>query len=223
MFLKKKSIISKETFIIVQKGMLFFFLIISGNYIGGLLSCRTKKLFATSMFAKHLIAMMSLYFFVVVSDSKLQQYNPVITLIGSLVLYIYFLCIAKVESKFFIIILIILTLLAFFQIYREYLTKKTDKELGFIDGLVKNNIDNIQLSLIVISLLITIIGLLVYIGMKKLEYKNGFRYKTFFLGKSECKNNLLGNIPKSLNKTSLRNHLYSIDHIIFFIKIALTT
>jgi len=200
---KKKSIISKETFIIVQKGMLFFFLIISGNYIGGLLSCRTKKLFATSMFAKHLIAMMSLYFFVVVSDSKLQQYNPVITLIGSL--------------------LIIITLLAFFQIYREYLTKKTDKELGFIDGLVKNNIDNIQLSLIVISLLITIIGLLVYIGMKKLEYKNGFRYKTFFLGKSECKNNLLGNIPKSLNKTSLRNHLYSIDHIIFFIKIALTT
>ena len=38
-------IISTQNIISVQKGLLFFFLIISGNYIGELLSCRTQRLF----------------------------------------------------------------------------------------------------------------------------------------------------------------------------------
>ena len=39
------AFLSTSNFILVQKGILFFFLIISGNYIGELLSCRTQKLF----------------------------------------------------------------------------------------------------------------------------------------------------------------------------------
>lgn len=214
--------ISKDNFITVQKGMLFFFLIISGNYIGELLSCRTQKLFGKSMVSKHVIALISLYFFVVISDSKLQQYNPVITLLGTFLIYVYFLCMAKVEARYFIITLFILTVIAFFQIYRQYLKKKDDNELGKIERSIKQNIDKIQTCLIIISLLITLIGLLVYMGMKKIEYNKDFKYNTFFIGKPVCADNLLGKTPPDINKNIDVSNTFKFSNMLFFIKTALT-
>ena len=166
-------IISTQNIISVQKGLLFFFLIISGNYIGELLSCRTQRLFSDNMTSKHVIALLSLYFFVIVSDSKLQKYNPIVTLLGTLLIYVYFLCVAKVESKFFLYTLVILTIIAFTQIYKEYLETNKDK-LTHFEQFVKQRIDIIQKTFIALTLLVTFVGLLVYIGMKKIEYKKDF-------------------------------------------------
>ena len=64
----------------IQKGLLFFYLIISGNFIGDLLSCRIKELFTNNLYIKHIISLLSLYFFVIISDERLSSYNPLYTL-----------------------------------------------------------------------------------------------------------------------------------------------
>ena len=217
-------IVSTQNLISVQKGMLFFFLIISGNYIGELLSCRTQRLFSENMISKHVIALLSLYFFVVVSDSKLQKYNPLITLTGTLLIYVYFLCMAKVESKFFLYTLVILTIIAFTQIYKEYLETNKDKLTQF-EQFINERINLIQKTFIALTLLVTFIGLLTYLGMKKIEYKKNFDYTLFFLGKAKCKNNLLGDIKslkdsKNLNLKSIEKSTLDLSNVLFFLKAA---
>jgi hypothetical protein len=220
--LESEQYLTKNNFISVQKGMLFFLLIISGNYIGELLSCRTQKLFSHNMYAKHGIALISLYFFVVISDNQLQKYNPIITFLGTLIIYLYFLCVAKVESKYFLVTLLVMTLIAFSQIYKEYVIKKSDDALNKFEISIKNNINNIQSWLIGISLIITLLGLLVYMGMKKIEYQKTFTYLLFFLGKVQCDDNLLGNLTNAkIHKESIVNHMYNFKNMIFFIKTAL--
>ena len=178
--LESEQYLTKNNFISVQKGMLFFLLIISGNYIGELLSCRTQKLFSHNMYAKHGIALISLYFFVVISDNRLQKYNPIITFLGTLIIYLYFLCVAKVESKYFLVTLLVMTLIAFSQIYKEYVVKKSDDELNKFEISIKNNINNIQSWLIGISLIITLLGLLVYGYEKNRISKNIYIFIILF-------------------------------------------
>ena len=223
---RNEPIVSTQNLISVQKGMLFFFLIISGNYTGQLLSCRTQRLFTRNMISKHIIALLSLYFFVIVSDSRLQKYNPVITLLGTLLIYVYFLCMAKVESKFFLYTLVILTIIAFTQIYKEYLDTNKDK-LTQVEQYINERINLIQKILIILTLIITLLGLLTYLGMKKIEYKNDFTYTLFFLGKNKCKNNLLGDIKllkntstKNLNLKNIAKESVTFDNLPFFLKAA---
>ncbi len=220
---ENNDFLSTKNFILVQKGMLFFFLIISGNYIGELLSCRTQKLFSQSMYSKHIIALLSLYFFVIVSDSKLQKYNPIITFFGTILIYVYFLCMAKVESKYFLYSLILLTILAFTQVYKDYL-EDNKENLSDFEKNIQNKINLIQKILIGITFFVTLIGLLIYLGMKKIEYGNQFTYPLFFLGKSSCSNNLLGNL-KTIKEVNVRNITrFSVDlkNVLFFVKSAFT-
>jgi hypothetical protein len=212
-----------DNFITMQKGLLFFFLIISGNFLGELLSCRTQKLFKRKMVVKHLIGLISLYFFVIISDNKLSKYNPIVTFIGALVLYLYFLCLAKVESNYFLITLLLFTIIAFTKVYKEYVNNKT-KKLTKFELFLKDKISLIQKILILITFIVTTIGFLIYLGMKKIEYNKTFSYLTFFMGKPECSNNLLGKLNtkqlSSVNKNSFVNHIPNLSNFIYFIKTA---
>ena len=50
-----------------------------------------------------------------------------------------------------------------------------------------NNYDNMMYILYVLIIISTIIGVILYMGEKKIEYKNNFNYITFLLGKPKCK------------------------------------
>ena len=48
----------------MSKQLFFFILIISGNYLGELFTCGTQRLFQNNMYIKHLLGLMTMYFFV---------------------------------------------------------------------------------------------------------------------------------------------------------------
>ena len=62
-------------FLTLQKGLIFFFLILAGNFIGELFQCKIIELFANNIYIKHIIAYISLYFFVILEESKFTQKN----------------------------------------------------------------------------------------------------------------------------------------------------
>ena len=204
----------------IAKGLLFFYLIISGNYLGELLSCRIERLFADNMPTKHIIALISLYFFVIISDSRLSKINPIITVGLTLVLYVWFIISAKSESHFFILSLTILVLIAFMQIYHEYLEKRKDK-LNNVEQQIYKYINSIQIACLIIIVIITIIGFLTYLGMKKTEYKHNWSWRLFLLGRSKCKDNFLGDtsdVDSMIKHIKKKQDLDSISSIIYFIK-----
>ena len=212
------TLLQQDNIVAIQKGMLFFLLIISGNFIGELLSCRIRKLFLKSMLIKHIIALISLYFFVIISDSRLSKFNPLKTLLSTIFVYFSFIVLVKSEAKFFFLVVIILGVIAFLQIYTDYLKNKENLELNKYEIYIKNNIHTIQLFFIVSTILITLFGMLIYMGMKKLEYGNTFRYISFFLGKVKCSNNEFGNINIPISKVDIKNRNFNWDNIEYFIK-----
>ena len=74
------------------------------------------------------------------------------------------------------------------QIYHEYLEKRKDK-LSNVEQQIYKYINRIQLACLIIIGIITIIGFLTYLGMKKTEYKHNWSWRKFLLGNSKCKNN----------------------------------
>ena len=109
----------------------------------------------------------------------------------------------QVESKYFLYTLILLTIIAFTQVYKDYLENNKENLSQFEQGIYEK-INMIQKILIGLTFVITVLGLLIYLGMKKIEYGDEFTYPLFFLGKSQCSNNLLGNL-KTIKDVNVKN------------------
>jgi len=181
-----------------SKILLFFYLLIAANFIGNTFSCRIQYLLNYNIYIRHFLAIITLYFVVLIVDVNFNKYSPFEMIFICIVAYIYFLISVKSHINYFVITIILLIIIAFLQHNKEYKLKKDTKN--------KNNyksikfINNIQLILIIILVIITIFGFIVYLGMKREEYYNVFSVSTFILGKTSCKHN------KMVNNS--RNHYY---------------
>jgi hypothetical protein len=144
-------------------------------------------------------------FFVTLAAPVKDKTISAVTL-NSFLLYLLFILITKVHVKIFYVIAVLLG-----STYITVLLKEAD--IGTINANasatdVKNNdtmeqskenpknvilnnqlkiYDNIIFYSYILILLLTFIGVLAYMGEKKLEYKKNFKYVTFFLGKTVCK------------------------------------
>jgi uncharacterized membrane protein len=161
-------------------------LIISGSFIVELFPCRLQRLFTENIYLKHLCAYFTLVFFLVItSPIKSKKY----IFVKSIFVYIFFVLITKVHQNFFLIILFLLAIS-----YTLALQKK-DIELNHKENIneeeiTKNNkiVDNVIFVIYIIVFILTIIGILIYIGEKKIEFKEKFSYSYFLFGIPKCSN-----------------------------------
>jgi len=170
-----------------SKILLFFYLIIAGNYIGNTFSCRIQHMLTYNTYVRHFIAIITLYFFVLIVDSKFNKYSPFVMILVSIFVYIYFLIAVKSQKKYFLSSILILITVSFLQNNKEYLITKKDKTN--FDLMYIKYIDKIQFILITIMVIITIIGFIVYLGEKETEYGKKFNISKFIFGTNTCKHN----------------------------------
>jgi len=181
-----------------------FILIISGNFLA-LVPCKLQDELNNNMYVKHLFGLFTMIFFVTLAAPVKDKTISAVTL-NSFLLYLLFILITKVHVKIFYVIAVLLG-----STYITVLLKEAD--IGTINANasatdVKNNdtmeqsnenpknvilnnqlkiYDNIIFYSYILILILTFIGVLAYMGEKKLEYKKNFKYVTFFLGKTVCK------------------------------------
>lgn len=185
-----------------------FILIISGNFLA-LVPCKLQDELNNNMYVKHLFGLFTMIFFVTLAAPVKDKTISAVTL-NSFLLYLLFILITKVHVKVFYVIAVLLG-----STYITVLLKEAD--IGTINANasatdVKNNdtmeqsneqgkenpknvilnnqlkiYDNIIFYSYIFILILTFIGVLAYMGEKKLEYKKNFKYVTFFLGKTVCK------------------------------------
>jgi hypothetical protein len=173
-----------------------FFLIISSNYLGELFPCRIQKLLSSNMLFKHLFGFFTLSFFVVLTDKTATSERFKYVISSSFMIYCIFLVFVKTHIYFFGFALFIALLIYILNIKINELNdniKHHDK--GESDQqIIFNNTDNFIAQLEQINKIATyifyttiVIGFLIYMGEKKIEYKNKFNYLTFVFGKPNCK------------------------------------
>ena len=174
-----------------------FILIISGNFLA-LVPCKLQDELNNNMYVKHLFGLFTMIFFVTLAAPVKDKTISAVTL-NSFLLYLLFILITKVHVKIFYVIAVLLG-----STYITVLLKEAD--IGTINANasatdVKNNenpknvilnnqlkiYDNIIFYSYILILILTFIGVLAYMGEKKIEYKKNFKYVTFFLGKTVCK------------------------------------
>lgn len=183
-----------------------FILIISANFLAEIFPCRLQDALRNNMYLKHLFGLFTMIFFVVFSSSGTNDKN-IFTIVGSsLLLYILFILITKCQIYMFFIILLFLGITYIISIIKqqeiENSKKGSDEEPSTKE---KDNIyDTILFVLYIVILGFTFIGVIMYMGEKKIEYKKHFNYITFFIGKSICK----GKSPKVNMIESFKNAFY---------------
>lgn len=159
------------------------FLIIAANYIGELFPCRIQNLLQSNIYLKHIIAFLTLSFFVVLTDSTSNYKSNEIFRI-SLTLYVIFIVLARNNKEFFMINLIILGILYIIKLQLSYYEKNVDEKK---DDIFYERLLLLEKILSFTFYILLICGFLIYMGEKKIEYKNNFNFITFFFGKPSCR------------------------------------
>ena len=181
-----------------------FILIISGNFLA-LVPCKLQDELNNNMYVKHLFGLFTMIFFVTLAAPVKDKTISAVTF-NSFLLYLLFILITKVHVKIFYVIAGLLGTTYIVVLLKEADLDQINANASATD--VKNNdtmeqsnkqaekiiltnqlkiYDNVIFYSYIFILLLTIIGVLAYMGEKKIEYKKNFKYVTFFLGKTVCK------------------------------------
>lgn len=161
-----------------SRNIFVLYLILSSNFLANLFGCRVQDAFAHEMWLKHLLGFMTLYFFVVLVNEKSEYINtPELQLGFSLICYIIFILSTRMDYKWWVVFIVSLCIIYILQIYKDH--EKTSDEN-------KRTYSDYQKYLSYFSGIILIIGFIIYLGKKKVEYKDKFSWFTFLLGKEKC-------------------------------------
>jgi hypothetical protein len=161
-----------------SKSIFVLYLIVSGNYLANLFGCRTQEALNNNMFLKHLLGFMTMYFFVVLVDSKSKwSDNPQTQLLFTFLFYFIFVITTRMDYKWWIVFIIGLCVVYVLQVYKDH-DKTEEKD--------RKNYETYQRYLIYLIGLVIIFGFLIYYGRKRLEYGDFFDNSTFLLGKTSC-------------------------------------
>jgi hypothetical protein len=133
---------------------------------------------------RHVFGFFTMLFFVVLTntekDPKLQTLS-----IDALCLYALFMVLLRTPLFIFIAILVLLA-----GLYVLNLKKKEVKGEQSDDKAKEEPLRIISImtqSFSILSYILLVSGFFIYLGQKKLEYKDKFSYFTFIFGKTECK------------------------------------
>ena len=166
-------------------------LVISVNFLGTLLPCRFQNIIENNMIVKHLFGFFIALFLILLSTPFIEKDFTII--LKSLLVYAIFILMTKTDIYVFLILLFIsvasysLVIIKTQYIEQNNIGKyKSDKTIKTINTIVR--------VLYNFFIIILLVGVVVYMGEQKIEYKNNFSYVKFFLGNSSCKNNNTQNI-----------------------------
>jgi hypothetical protein len=163
------------------RNVFILYLVLAGSFLQPLFPCHSSRLFESSMWIRHLLGFLTLIFFVVVTDTEIDDYLPLGSVISvSLLIYAWFLISSKMTASWWLALVVLLATLYLIDLYESRTLKEPPE--------TKKNLGYAKTGILTMSMLLTLVGFLIYVGEKKLEYKSEFSYVTLLLGTPVCKN-----------------------------------
>jgi hypothetical protein len=176
-------------------GLFIFYLLLSGNFTGELLNCQFQSLLR-NIYIKHAVGFFMLYFFVNLASTNVN-WNAGIKLGLSFLLFIFFILSNRCEGYIVLINIGLLALIYILQLVRdtdqiiiddEVSTK--DEKKSAMDEL--NRIRIVQIVTTVIIFILIVLGFILYVGRRKLEFGPNFKLSKLIFS-AECANDERGN------------------------------
>jgi len=162
--------------------LFILFLIISGNYTGKLLGCRIQEIFTKSYFVKHLVAFISLYYFVNMTSTEI---HPTETIKTCLLVYLFFIISRNVTLGWMSVILLLTISIKIISDYINYFKEKKDNQKYKV---TLNRLEFTRKITIFAISLFYVIGFLRYMTQKMNEHGSFFSWASFLFYSKECDN-----------------------------------
>ena len=153
--------------------LILFFLIITADSMKTLAPCNLRKLSTSNLLYKHIVGFLTLLFFIELVEIADDKDSLISILKKTSILYFWFLLTTKMYYPLFIVILFVFLIIFMIHIYSKR---------GNINNETKEKIKKINNYLYIFSIIITIIGVLIYYSIKKKEYNNKFNILSFIFG-----------------------------------------
>ena len=164
-------------------GMFFLLLIISSGFVGDILNCKYQRAIVNNIYMKHLVAFLTLYF--LNSNLFTDEDHPFNKLLNCMILYIIFVIIMRLNLTFTGIVLFLIFIIHLLHQHYIFYRENPDKTENY--KLVIKLHYFIRL-ISIITLIISIIGLIINIKQRKKEYGKNFNLNKFMLGNLKCEN-----------------------------------
>jgi len=173
-------------------------LIVSANYIGPIFPCKVQDLFSDNIYFKHILGFFTMLFFVILTVPN-QNLSIEESFKQSAILYFWFMLMAKTPKYIFLFLCILLLLAYVLTLKKNHiLSTVADEKINDTDNtendkaLVESKKSVIHINKYIshlydLFIILTIIGLYIYYGKKKKEYKSRFNHFKFLLGNPNCR------------------------------------
>jgi len=176
---KLSSLLNTNTDLENILGVFLLILAVSGNFIAETLSCKTRSLLSSNMYAKNLTILLIIYFSLGLTSNK--KVIPTEHYKNTFIIWILFLIFNKMNIQFTIFTFILLFLMLLCKNWIDYYNAN-DKE-NEKDNIIK--LHNISKYLMLIASISIIIGFSLYYKKQYSDHKN-FNFITFLFGKVSC-------------------------------------
>lgn len=157
----------------LANGLLLFYIAVAGNFLGELFSKRLQRLLKENRGVKHLIAYITMLFSItfVAGVHSLKR-----ALFITSLMYIWFVLTTKMFEWYNIIIILLLIIPFILGRYAEGLDVSDPKNKKLV-----KTIEKFSDFIFVLTLIVTVIGVVAYLRYQRNEYGSEFSYYKFFL------------------------------------------
>lgn len=182
----------------INKGLLLLLLSVFANFVAPTLGCQMQKILDQSIYAKQAIIFFMIYFTINFTSQDVE--SPITQLYRSLLLYVYFLLMNRMDLQFTVLILLSILSIYVINNFIDYHTQgnknnadtkettdtmiqKPEEKLKYANTLQR--MKTIQNILIYINVAILFVGVFRYYFRQKQQHSN-FSNMTFLFGKTLC-------------------------------------
>jgi len=166
-----------------MKTLLILYLIISANFLAQTFGCKTQYVLNNNIYVKHIVGFLTLLYFVnsINTDKTTDEFLFFKKIFETIMVYVVFILSTRMNNKIFVLFIGLLMINFILSQYANTLdTEQFAAKLQIYDTIGK--------VISKLAIVFLVIGVLLYLKEKKMEYKGKFNYLIFLVGKTTCKN-----------------------------------
>ena len=156
-----------------------FYMLIACNFLKELFGCRLQTLLDKSMYAKHVLAFVLLYFLIILAVPENADQNALHNLGVAAVVYIWF--VITTHTSFWVMLVVLLLLLGAYLASAAKKRHDTHK-----DKKAAKSAETWQNVLAATAMLLSVMGFFHYVSAKRAEYGKRFTWTRFLAGGTQC-------------------------------------
>lgn len=175
-----------------EKSLSILYLTISCNFLASLFGCQVQRMLQDNHLVRHLVGFTALLVFTDLAEMKGPWRRTSRRLALALAVYGLFIVSTRLRLNWWLAFMGVLSLMVILAGYHD--EDEESDAVTYEEGSTQrvDPVVTVQCILRVLMVLILGIGFALYVSDRRREYGPDFRWSTFIMGTSRCKNNGIG-------------------------------